>query len=53
VNDTSNDRGPDNDEPGKWAAVRDAMRGWGTTTRLCMIVAVIEAPMLLWAVVRH
>jgi hypothetical protein len=38
---------------GKWAAVRDAMATWGTTVRFCVIVVVINAPILLLLIIRR
>jgi hypothetical protein len=38
---------------GKWAAVRDAMGAWGTTVRFCVIVVVINTPILLLLIIRR
>ena len=38
---------------GKWLATRSAAERWGTTIRFSVISAVIEAPVILWLVVRR
>jgi hypothetical protein len=35
------------DAAGKWATIRYAVRSWPTTVRLCLICAVVEAPLIL------
>jgi hypothetical protein len=42
-----------NDGNPLWSAIRDAMRDWGTTARLCTIWCVIESPLLIMAIARH
>lgn len=43
----------ENTQVSKWAAIRYAVRDWGTTFRLCMICVVIEAPVVAWTILRH
>jgi hypothetical protein len=38
---------------GKWAVARDAMGNWGTTVRFCVIVVVINTPILLLLIIRR
>jgi hypothetical protein len=38
---------------GKWLVTRSAAERWGTTIRFSVISAVIEAPVILWLVVRR
>jgi hypothetical protein len=38
---------------GKWATAHEAMRSWGTTTRFCIIVIVINTPLLILLIMRR
>ncbi len=56
VEDTSSAQRQHRFEPstcGKWGTARDAMRTWSTTARFCVIVLVIDAPVLLLLIVKH
>lgn len=56
MEDTSPSRTGRDDTPvtgAKWAAARDAMRNWGTTARFCIIIVVIDAPLLLVPFIRR
>jgi hypothetical protein len=54
MSEPTHDKEPEGQPPaGKWEAIRYAVRGWGTTVRLCVVCVVIEAPMLLWSIMRR
>jgi hypothetical protein len=40
-------------EVGKWSTIRYAVRGWGTTVRLCLICLIPELPFVLYLILRR
>ena len=50
---TPGDRKPAPFTGGKWATAHEAMRSWGTTARFCIIVVVINIPLLILLIIQR